>query len=90
MKTKKAMFLMFALVFYFSSAQTFSVKGVVTDESKVPLPGVGVSVKNTTRGVSTDFDGKYEIQAKDGDVLVFTSLGFVTQEKVVGGGVNLS
>lgn len=89
METKKAIFLMFALMFYFSSAQTFSVKGTVTDESKVPLPGVGITVKNTSRGVSTDFDGKYEIQVAEGETLVFTSLGFVTQEKVVaaiGGG----
>ncbi|CEN43831.1 conserved exported hypothetical protein [Capnocytophaga canis] len=68
------------------SAQTVSVKGTVTDESKVPLPGVSVLIKNTTRGVATDFDGKYEIKANQGDVLVFSYLGFVTQEKIVGGG----
>ncbi|WP_232745180.1 carboxypeptidase-like regulatory domain-containing protein [Capnocytophaga sp. H4358] len=67
------------------SAQTVSVKGTVTDESKVPLPGVSVLIKNTTRGVATDFDGKYEIKANQGDVLVFSYLGFVTQEKIVGG-----
>ncbi|WP_241697274.1 carboxypeptidase-like regulatory domain-containing protein [Capnocytophaga canis] len=67
------------------SAQTVSVKGTVTDESKVPLPGVSVLIKNTTRGVATDFDGKYEIKANQGDVLVFSYLGFVTQEKTVGG-----
>lgn len=50
---------------------------------------MGITVKNTSRGVSTDFDGKYEIQVAEGETLVFTSLGFVTQEKVVaaiGGG----
>ncbi|MFK8283628.1 SusC/RagA family TonB-linked outer membrane protein [Capnocytophaga canis] len=71
------------------SAQTVSVKGTVTDESKVPLPGVSVLIKNTTRGVATDFDGKYEIKANQGDVLVFSYLGFVTQEKIVGGGNSL-
>ncbi|WP_392447518.1 carboxypeptidase-like regulatory domain-containing protein [Capnocytophaga canis] len=79
---------LFAFVFSWCltlSAQTVSVKGTVTDESKVPLPGVSVLIKNTTRGVATDFDGKYEIKANRGEVLVFSYLGFVTQEKVVGG-----
>lgn len=69
-------------------AQTLSVSGTVTDENKVPLPGVSVMIKNTTRGVSADFDGKYEIQANQGDVLVFSYVGFTTQEKKVVGGVN--
>ncbi|WP_172917968.1 SusC/RagA family TonB-linked outer membrane protein [Capnocytophaga canis] len=74
------------------SAQTVSVKGTVTDENKVPLPGVSVFIKNTTRGVATDFDGKYEIKANQGEVLEFHSVGFATQEKVVklmGGGKTL-
>ena len=63
---------------------------MVTDERGVPLPGVSVVVKNTTRGTSTDFDGKYEISAKQGDVLVFSFVGFKSQEKNIaqGGGVN--
>lgn len=65
-------------------AQTSSVKGVVTDSEGVPLPGVSVVVKNSSRGISTDFDGNFEIRAEQGDVLVFSSLGFATQEKTVG------
>lgn len=89
MKEKFLTLLVFVLGWCFTPliAQTLSVKGTVTDENKVPLPGVTVLVKNTTRGVSTDFDGKYEIQAQQGDVLVFSSVGFATQEKkvIVGG-----
>lgn len=70
------------------SAQSLSVRGTVTDEGKVPLPGVSVMVKNTKRGVSTDFDGNYEIKVNKGEVLVFSSVGFATQEKPVGGGNN--
>lgn len=79
---------MFVLGWCFSPllAQTVSVKGVVTDESKIPLAGVSISIKNTSRGVSTDFDGNYEIKANPGDVLVFSSLGFTSQEKTVTGG----
>lgn len=67
-------------------AQTRTVKGTVVDESGIPMPGVTVVVKNTTQGVSTDFDGKYTIQAKQGDVLVFSYVGFSTQEKTISGG----
>lgn len=88
MKVKILTLFMFVLGWCFSPllAQTVSVKGVVTDESKIPLAGVSISIKNTSRGVSTDFDGNYEIKANPGDVLVFSSLGFTSQEKTVTGG----
>ena len=60
-----------------------SVKGVVTDENGMPLPGVNVIVKNTTRGVITDFDGNYTIDVMPKDVLQFSYLGFATQEVTV-------
>ncbi|MDO5105115.1 TonB-dependent receptor [Capnocytophaga sp.] len=60
------------------------VIGVVTDEKGIPLAGVAVTVKNTTKGVSTDIDGKYEIFVNPKDVLVFSFIGFTTQEKVIG------
>lgn len=67
-------------------AQTRTVMGTVTDETGVPLSGVSVMIKNTTQGVSTDFDGKYTIQAKQGNVLVFSYIGFSSQEKTITGG----
>lgn len=78
---------LFAFVFSWCctslNAQELSVKGMVTDENKTPLPGVSIYVKNTTRGVSSDFDGNYEIKVSQGEVLVFSYVGFVTQEKAV-------
>ncbi|MDO5609048.1 MAG: SusC/RagA family TonB-linked outer membrane protein, partial [Capnocytophaga sp.] len=65
-------------------AQTPSVSGTVTDESGSPLPGVTVMVKNTSRGTSTDFDGKYDINASRGEVLVFSYVGYATAERSVG------
>lgn len=70
------------------SAQV-KVTGKVTDEMNSPLPGANVVVKGTTQGVVTDFDGNYEIQAQQGDVLEFSFIGFQTQSKRVtamGGG----
>jgi len=60
-----------------------TVSGTVSDDGG-PLPGVSVLVKGTTTGVETDFDGKYAIQAKQGDVLQFSYVGKQTVEKTVG------
>ncbi|CEN36894.1 conserved exported hypothetical protein [Capnocytophaga canimorsus] len=68
--------------------QTKKVSGTVTDEFGQPLPGVSVFIKGTQRGITTDFDGNYQIQASQGEVLVFSYVGFVTQEKVISSGGN--
>ncbi|MEK6478833.1 TonB-dependent receptor [Catalinimonas sp. 4WD22] len=63
-----------------------SVTGKVTsDEDGQGLPGVNVLVKGTTTGTVTDVDGNYRIDVPDSEsVLVFSSIGFVSQEVVVG------
>ena len=53
-------------------------------QEDLPLPGVNVLLKGTTRGVQTDFDGNYSIQAAPGDVLVFSFVGLETKEVTVG------
>jgi uncharacterized protein YbaA (DUF1428 family) len=58
-------------------AQT--VSGTVTDEANIQLPGASILVQNTTRGTTTDFDGKYQIQANEGDTLIFSYVGYTTQ-----------
>ncbi|WP_445737815.1 carboxypeptidase-like regulatory domain-containing protein [Mariniflexile sp.] len=63
--------------------QNTTITGLVTDQSQVPLPGVSIVIKGTTKGVSTNFDGVYKIQASYGDVLVFSYLGFKTTEVTV-------
>ena len=87
--TKKVLNVLFMfLVFcaYSMQAQT-TVKGVVLDGADgSPLPGVSVVVKNTTNGVTTDFDGKYSIKISNSNaILQFTYLGFATQEIAVNG-----
>ncbi|MFJ1490974.1 SusC/RagA family TonB-linked outer membrane protein [Capnocytophaga canis] len=63
----------FALQFVFAQEKT--ITGMVKDESGQPLLGVTVTIKGTTRGVATDFDGNYSIKAKAGEVLHFVALG---------------
>ena len=61
-------------------AQT-TVSGIVTEQStSLPLPGVNVLIKGTTTGTATDFDGNYQIEANNGDIIVFSYVGYVTQE----------
>ena len=75
-----------ALIFFATSlvAQQ-NIVGTVTDTNGNPLPAVSVVVQGTADGVSTDFDGNYSISATNGQVLVFSSLGFETQEATVNG-----
>ena len=58
-----------------------SVTGTVTEQStSLPLPGVNIIIKDTTTGTATDFDGNYLINVNTGDILVFSYVGYVTQE----------
>ncbi len=75
----------FTSTFSWLHAQEIVVKGLVTDSQGTALPGVNIVVKGTTRGTSSDFDGNFEISANRGDVLVFSYLGFKTQEVSVNG-----
>ncbi|EMR04674.1 SusC/RagA family TonB-linked outer membrane protein [Cesiribacter andamanensis] len=68
-----------------SIAQQNVVKGTVIDsQSKEPLPGVSILVKGTARGVVTDIDGAYRLEAAPSDVLVFSFVGYLQQEIEVG------
>ncbi|MGC6525851.1 MAG: SusC/RagA family TonB-linked outer membrane protein [Flavobacteriaceae bacterium] len=86
MKTKFSVILtlLLALVVQISFAQNQNVSGTVSDENGLPLPGATVVVEGTTTGVSTDFDGNYSIQANQGDVLLFSYVGYSTQSQAVG------
>lgn len=61
-----------------------TITGTVSDASSVPLIGVNIQIEGTTQGTSTDIDGKYTIQAKEGDVLLFTYTGYQTVKQTVG------
>ncbi|MEO6284955.1 MAG: SusC/RagA family TonB-linked outer membrane protein [Dyadobacter sp.] len=77
--------LVLLLVSLSASAQERTVTGKVTDEKDQGLPGVSVTVKGSTRGSNADAEGNYSLTAvKDGDILVFSSIGYVKQELGVG------
>ena len=61
-----------------------SIKGTVKDDAGATLPGVSVTVKGTTRGTQTDVNGRFTLTANQGDVLVFSYIGYNTKEVTVG------
>jgi TonB-linked SusC/RagA family outer membrane protein len=84
MKTKfnGILTLLLALVVQISFAQERPISGTVSDKDGT-LPGVSILIRGTTNGTETDFDGKYSINAKTGDVLVFSYLGYNEIQKEV-------
>jgi TonB-linked SusC/RagA family outer membrane protein len=78
-----SLFMLFAS-FGFLHAQERQVKGTVTDEKEgYGLPGVSISLKGTTRGVTTDVNGSYTISVPGGATLVFSYIGYETKEVAV-------
>jgi TonB-linked SusC/RagA family outer membrane protein len=75
--------LLLALLLQFSFAQEKTISGVVSDQSG-PIPGANVVIKGTKNGVQTDFDGKFSIKAKEGDVLVASFVGMQDASSKVG------
>jgi TonB-linked SusC/RagA family outer membrane protein len=74
-------------VFFLTSASLLGqveITGTVTDDKTEPLPGVSVIVKGTTRGISTDIDGKYFINVDAQEELEFSMVGMVSQSVIVG------
>ena len=81
-KIKGILTLLLAFVVHITFAQEKTVSGTVSDSSGT-LPGVSVLVKGTSTGTQTDFDGKYAIMAKQGDILSFSYMGYKTVEQTV-------
>ena len=65
--------------------QNRKVEGIIVDEAGEPVIGVNVRVKgNSTLGTITDYDGKFSIDVSSKDILVFSYIGYKTQEVKVG------
>ncbi|MEO1653702.1 MAG: SusC/RagA family TonB-linked outer membrane protein, partial [Bacteroidota bacterium] len=65
-------------------AQQMTVSGTVKDANGEGVPGVSVYEKGTTNGTITDFNGKYSLKANRGATIIFQSMGYATQELVLG------
>jgi iron complex outermembrane receptor protein len=82
----KKLFFILTLIFTVGvTAQEIKVSGVVKDDSNAPLAGASILVKGTQNGTSADFDGRFTINAKTGDVLLISYIGFENQSVTVKG-----
>ncbi len=61
-------------------SSAIKISGTVSNESGYPLPGVNIILKGTTIGTRSDFDGNYSIEAEANQVLIFSYIGFATEE----------
>ena len=71
--------LCFCLSLFAQQAFSQTISGNVTDEAGVPLPAANVIIEGTSIGVSTDFDGNFQIQVEQGQVLQFSFIGYMTK-----------
>ena len=67
-------------------AQEKTISGNVTDSGGLPIPGVSVLIKGTTKGTTTDFDGFYQLESSydEASIIVFSYIGMTTIERLVG------
>ena len=89
MKKNNKFKLLFSLfIMFFSlvqSATAQKVEGQISDaQTGEPLIGASIMIKSTSKGTVTDTEGRYSIAAKEGDVLVFSFVGYVKKEVTVG------
>lgn len=64
---------------------------VISSEDNMPIPGINVVIKGTLNGTVTDFDGNYSINIESPEsILVFSGVGFITQEITVGSNDNIN
>jgi len=60
------------------------IAGIVRDSIGNPLEGVSVLVRGTSRGTATDASGQFQMQASAGEVLIFRTIGYLSQELTLG------
>ncbi len=71
-------------------AQRVQYRGVVKDDKKAAIPGVSVLIKGTKNGTATDANGAFVLSAEAGQTLIVSSIGFETQQIVLGNAQNLN
>lgn len=78
------------LITFCAYSQDRTITGKVTDEaSSAGIPGVTVHVKGTRISTQTDTEGKYSLNVKNGKALLFTYVGYLEKEVVIGSGSNI-
>src|SRR5881398_953539 len=88
---RRLLYLMFGLFISVSGIAQGLIKGHVTTQSdNKPMSGVTVAVKGTSRTTQTDENGNFSINASQGEVLQFSSVGYTVAEVKVGSSGSIS
>ena len=86
-KLRIIMLLLLTTVVSFGFAQERLISGKVTSfDTGAPLQGINITLMGSKVGTMTDIDGKFEIKARTGQILVFAAIGFEVKEIKVGSG----
>ena len=86
LKTKLALVMVLLFNIALFAQDSYTITGTVTAASdQLPIPGATILIKDTTKGTSSDFDGNFSIEVKNGDVLQFSFIGFATQTIAITG-----
>ncbi|MFV7235062.1 SusC/RagA family TonB-linked outer membrane protein [Flavobacterium sp. ZB4R12] len=84
--TKLFIFCFLSILFsVYGQAQDVTVSGKVYDENGLPIPGVSILIKGTSKATATDFDGNYQIKTTSKGTLVFSYLGYNTTQESING-----
>jgi len=89
-KTITLLIALVCFVFTLCFGQSIAVKGTIKDKAWVGLPGISVKVKNAQTAVSSRADGSFLISVLPNATLVFSAVGFTTQEISVGQSTSIS
>lgn len=81
----KIVFVLFMVLSILSNAQQSNITGKIIDSDGLGIPGVNVLIKGTGAGTITNYDGNYQLQAQNGQTLIFSFIGNTTQEVVFSG-----
>ena len=80
MKLNKSLIFCFLSVVFavYGQAQEVSIKGKVIDENGLPIPGVTILTKGSSKATASDMDGAYQIKAASNGTLVFSYIGYAS------------
>ncbi|MDW5287790.1 MG2 domain-containing protein [Formosa sp. PL04] len=65
---------------YNDSIPEGQIRGTIIDTEGLPLPGVNVTVKGSSKGTQTDFDGEFTLEANTDDTIILSYIGYSTTE----------
>ncbi|UFH35874.1 SusC/RagA family TonB-linked outer membrane protein [Flavobacterium acetivorans] len=84
--TKSFIFCLLSILFsVYSQAQELTVSGKVYDESGLPIEGVVILIKGSSKGTTSDREGNYKIKAASGSSLVFSYMGYTSIMESING-----